>query len=331
MSKPNQKESRTPESRVRASCDYCGARSVTAVTGLLSDIESPEELPVAFQAEQFQIMRCTECGLHYLAERPTPNDLDLYYGDSYLCFESYDERGGIMKTLARVVAQGKLKQIRKLIPEHNRVLLDYGCGSGSWIDQIKKLDSTLTMIGMDVTAGPLEELKKRGIEAHCCDETNMFDFIAEESVGVIHLNHVIEHVPSPMRLLEALQRALVPGGVIIGQTPNVASWGCRFWGDYWTQWHAPRHLTLFSHLTLDRHATSAGLEVVSIKSSLSGATQWALSFLHWGASKSGKKFRSTHEPLYPPLILASLPIALLEQLFSYNCHMDFILRKPSIS
>ena len=82
------------------------------------------------------------------------------------------------------------------------------------------------------------------------------------------------------------------------------------------------------HQTLARHAEAAGFEVVRISSSLSGATQWALSGLAWWAAFQGRPFRSTHEPLYPPLILACLPIAALEALFSHTCHMDFVLRRP---
>jgi hypothetical protein len=185
------------------------------------------------------------------------------------------------------------------------------------------------MIGADITAGPLQELKRRGIEAYQCDEKTLNRYVQPGSVGAVHLFHDIEHVPNAGRVLEALREILAPGGVLLGQTPNVQSLGRRLWGDMWNQWHAPQHLVLFSHDTLQRHATRAGFEVVRISNSMSGATQWALSSLHLWAKLRGRPFRHIHEPLYPPLILAATPIAMFETVFSRTCHMDFVFRKPT--
>lgn len=84
---------------------------------------------------------------------------------------------------------------------------------------------------------------------------------------------------------------------------------------------------IFDQDTLRRHAEAAGFEVLWIRNSLSGATQWAQSALSWLASRRGRAFQGIDEPLYPPLILAFLPITLVEAVFSHTCHMDFAFRK----
>jgi 2-polyprenyl-3-methyl-5-hydroxy-6-metoxy-1,4-benzoquinol methylase len=317
---------RGPLPRETARCDHCGARESTPVTSRLPDAEA-SHLPEAFREERFQLVRCERCDLVYLRERPAARDLDVYYGDAYMCFESYEERGAIMRLLAARVARGKLKQIRQLMPPDADTLLDYGCGSGTWLAQIRDQGGSMRMIGVDITEGPLEQVRARGMEAHCCDENTLFEHVEPASVGVIHLFHVIEHLPSPSRVLARLHEALVPGGIILGQTPNVASLGRRFWGDLWNQWHVPRHFVLYSHETLHREAERAGFEVVSIRSSLSGATQWAHSALRWIALRRGREWRSIHEPLYAPAILAFLPLTVAECLLAHSCHMDFVLRR----
>jgi len=319
---------RQPEPRVVVACEHCGASEGKPVTGWLRDEESADDLPPAFRELTFRFIQCDSCGLVYMRERPSPRDLDVFYGDAYKCFESYEERGRIMMRLARLVARGKLRQIRRFMPPGHRRLLDYGCGSGTWLSLIQGLGCDYEMIGVDVTEGPLAELRQRGMRAYACDETTLFQHVEPGSVGVIHFFHVIEHLPNARRTLHALHEALAPGGVVIGQTPNVDSTGRRFWGDLWNQWHVPRHLVLFSEGTLRRHAEEAGLEAVEVKSSLSGATQWALSALHWWSRRRGRKFRNTHEPLYPLLILGFVPWTALECLTSRACHMDFVLRKP---
>jgi SAM-dependent methyltransferase len=309
-------------------CDYCGREAAHPVTAPLCDAEG-RHLPEAFREETYRLVRCDGCDLVYLPERPNPADLDVFYGDAYLCYESYERRGAIMQGLARAVARLKAREIRRLMPRDRAVLLDYGCGSGTWLAQIRDLAPEWRLLGTDVVDAPLETVRAAGIEAHCCDESSLLAHVERGSVGVVHLFHVIEHVPSPSRTLAALREVLAPGGAILGQTPNVGSTGNRFWGDLWNQWHVPRHFVLFDDRTLARHAEAAGLEVVAIKSSLSGATQWAHSILRWWAQRRGREWRSIREPLYPPLILACLPIAVLESLFARTCHMDFVLRRPA--
>ena len=187
------------------------------------DDEDVEAMPPAFRSLRFRMGRCADCGLVYLRERPDPRDLDVYYPDSYKCFQPYESRGAIMRTLARLVARSKRRHIERLMPPGTRTLLDYGCGSGTWLSELRKAGCTLDLAGTDIFEGPLASLREQGIRAFRCDEEDLFDHVAPASVGVVHLFHVIEHVPSPKRLLARLRDALVPGGVIIGQTPNVAS------------------------------------------------------------------------------------------------------------
>lgn len=322
-----QAPARVPHPLVVANCDYCGSARWEPIHGPMLDDEDIETLPLDFRAQRFRLGRCVDCGLVYLRERPDPRDLDVYYPSSYKCFQAYETRGLIMRTLARLVARSKRRQIERLIPAGTRTLLDYGCGSGTWLAELQQAGCPLDMIGTDIFDGPLASLRAQGIPAFRCTEADLFEHVAPASVGVVHLFHVIEHVPSPSHLLSRLREALAPGGVIVGQTPNVASYGCRFWGESWNQWHVPHHFVLFSHETLARHATAAGLEVVSVSSSLSGATQWAQSGLRAWAARRNRPFLGTAEPLYPLLILAAIPLAALEMAFGHTCHLDFVLRR----
>jgi 2-polyprenyl-3-methyl-5-hydroxy-6-metoxy-1,4-benzoquinol methylase len=318
---------REPRPRILSDCDFCGSARWEPILGPMLDDEDLEALPAAFRALRFRLGRCADCGLVYLRERPDPRDLDVYYPSDYKCFQAYERRGAVMKTLARLVARSKRRQIERLMPAGTRTLLDYGCGTGTWLSELRKAGCSLDMAGTDIFEAPLGSLRAQGIPAFRCDENDLFEHVAPGSVGVVHMFHVIEHVPSPKRVLSRLAEALVPGGVIIGQTPNCASFGCRFWGESWNQWHVPHHFVLFTHDTLARHAAAAGLDVVSIASSLSGATQWAQSGLRAWAARRGRPFQATAEPLYPPLILAALPLTLVEMAFGHTCHMDFVLRR----
>ncbi len=319
-----------PGMRAKTFCDWCQTSIATPVTGQLRDEESQQHLPEAFKKERFQFVRCDHCGLVRLADRPHKDDMPLYYSSEYCCFQDYEQRGRIMHLLAKWLSRRKIKQIQSLMPASSSILLDYGCGSGTWLRMINEQKPPWRLIGTDIAHEALTRLRQVAIEAYVCDESNVRHYISEKSVGVIHLFHVIEHVPSPIRLLEVLYTLLVPGGHIIGQTPNYAALEVTIFKDAWNQWHVPRHFTIFDKKKLRRHAEKIGFEVISIKDSLSAATQWSGSFTKWAAMQNNAPFRGTSEPLYPLLTLVAIPLTAIQIATGLETsHQDFIFRKPS--
>ena len=71
---------------------------------------------------------------------------------------------------------------------------------------------------------------------------------------MIYMHHVIEHVPNPLETFRTLKGLLAPGGLIFGQTPDLALLGAPDFGDDWAQWHQPHHLTFFDKQTMAAHA-----------------------------------------------------------------------------
>jgi 2-polyprenyl-3-methyl-5-hydroxy-6-metoxy-1,4-benzoquinol methylase len=311
-------------------CPFCDSADFHPVTGHLLDSDSHYETGDALAGKTYQMVQCEECSTVYLRERPVKEELWRFYSDRYHCFEDFEKRGPIMSFLAQLVLKLKIRQIDRYFPSGNNRLLDYGCGSGTWLQMLKNSGCSWSLVGSDIVPKQIASLREKNIEAYVADETQILEHVAPNSVGVIHLFHVIEHVPSPLKLLETLRQLLVPGGVIVGQTPNHQCLEQRIFGDYWWQWHVPRHTVIFSPETMRAHAQKAGLEVVELKSSPSGATQWAASWLKKGALQKGRDFRGTREPLYPPLVLLAAPFSTLQVLTGGNTsHMDFVLRKES--
>jgi hypothetical protein len=144
------------------------------------------------------------------------------------------------------------------------------------------------------------------------------------------MHHVIEHLPDPCTALTRFRDVLVPGGLIVGQTPDVDALERRVFGDHWGQWHLPHHLVLFNRATLRTQAERAGLEIVALKSSASGATQWGGSLLKWWATRQGRVFRWCNEPLHPILTLAFAPLAVVQAALGNSSHLDFVLRRPHV-
>lgn len=82
----------------------------------------------------------------------------------------------------------------------------------------KIVKSAARTVGVDILEHEVRELVRRGYDVRCVDATSDGD------LGVrfdrVVLGDVIEHVDSPVALLRFARRHLVPGGLILCNTPN---------------------------------------------------------------------------------------------------------------
>jgi 2-polyprenyl-3-methyl-5-hydroxy-6-metoxy-1,4-benzoquinol methylase len=85
------------------------------------------------------------------------------------------------------------------------------------------------------------------------------------------MNHVVEHVHDPVRLLKECNRLLRPGGTFVAVTPNAESYGHKAFGSEWRGLEPPRHLFLFSRRTLREVANRAGFKWVDTRTTAAHA------------------------------------------------------------
>lgn len=310
-------------------CPVCGAAETARCAPPEHDTDDyGGHLSPAHTQAAFVLAKCAACGTTYLRQRPRMDEIKHYYAGEYHCFTSFKERGAIFRVLSKLLARSKIKAFEKHFPSQSRTVLDYGCGSGTWIELMIDASVDWTMIGTDLIEEQIERVRDLGVVAYAATDRELLDVVEPGSVSAIHLFHVIEHVPDPVLTLSVLHDVLEPGGVILGQTPNFASWDQSIFGRFWSQRHLPRHLVLFTPDTLSRAARAAGLEVVSVSSAFSTATNWAGSLLKYLSLSRQKKYEPVRSPLYPLLIIGFIPLVVVQSLFSTTGNMDFVLRRP---
>jgi len=308
-------------------CPLCGSVRYQPATPPIPDGEC-HTLPEPWKSMRFQVVCCEACGVHYQRVRPRREDVGIFYSSEYDCYESLVERGPIVRALARITARGLVKKVEALRPPESDVFLDFGCGSGTWMELLASVDAPWRMVGTEIAQELIDQVRAMGFEGHVCDDSDIEKAVEPGSAGVIHMNHVIEHVQNPLELFGKLREILVPGGIIVGQTPDHDCLEARLFKEHWVQWHLPRHMVIFDKATLRKHAEAAGLEVVSLESSPSGAVMWGASTLKWWAHRRGRPYRVTREPLHPYLMLLFAPLAFVQSKFANTSHMDFVLRRP---
>lgn len=234
--------------------------------------------------------QCASCRSAYLDPRPTPETIHLAYANYYTHQEGrgkddYATLSPLRKLRRRLVngytnwrygthaapssALGvlfafALPTLKKVVdhefrhlperPNKSGVVLDVGCGDGSFLRRARscgwnvvglepdsKAVANATALGLPVYRGGIE---------YFSGETELFD--------VITLNHVIEHVHDPVKVLETCHSLLKPGGQLWVETPNIDSLGHARFQNNWRGLETPRHLTIFNQRSLIQAFKSAG-------------------------------------------------------------------------
>jgi SAM-dependent methyltransferase len=208
---------------------------------------------------QFHMVRCSQCGLHYLNPQPTMEELVPYYSEDYDPFQiaSPDELPFLQR---HSLTYGLNKRCRLVNRQKTGGrLLEIGCATGLFLDAMRRTGNWQVQ-GVDVSEKAVE----------CARETFGLDVfhgsVAEAHLGddvfdVVVMWDVLEHVHSPRETLLEIRRILKPDGVLVFRVPLLDAWDRRLFGRYWAGWDAPRHLTLFSKETLGLMLARTGFRV----------------------------------------------------------------------
>lgn len=215
-----------------------------------------------FRAKGYDLVRCTGCGLAYIANPPTMDELKLLYsaGASYhaaLC----DPSSTTFKTQDRIAARHLVETVRGV---KSGRLLDVGCSIGQFAARARDAGFAATGLEMNGASAAIAR-SYYGLEVA---EGTIHDAPQEPgSLDVLTMFDVIEHVPDPLGDLRKAHDLLAPGGRIVLSTPNIdglfpkASLPLAKKLDYWPHPEPPYHLYQFSAKTLGAMLEKAGFAV----------------------------------------------------------------------
>jgi len=220
------------------------------------------------------VVRCTECGLVYLCERPTEKALTKLYNRAYYedgdvgykgylrTYEKYNDT--FMKIFSR--------RHRDLLHHaRGRRLLEIGCAYGFLLDYLARRGWDVQ--GIEIS--PLSSAYARdelGLHVHT-GSLESAD-LEEHSFDVILLLDVLEHLHRPFDTLRHISRLLSPGGILVVQCP----WELYHWEEISEALFkgmkpgtiepdsVPAHLYFFQPGTLDALLMKAGFKISSRQS-----------------------------------------------------------------
>ena len=223
-------------------------------TGLKPFKEIPEIKDHFLTKETFQIMECKKCEL---LKTVTPEHIDLgkYYNSN-----DYISHGGkslnpihLVYKMARIFTlKNKTELLNSFRTE--KTVLDFGCGTGDFLAQMKSSGWKISGVEPSTKAG-LSATSKLGIEI-IPDITGL-----TQKYSVITAWHVLEHTTQPVETVQKLTERLSQEGKLVIAVPNYKSYDSNKYKEYWAGYDVPRHLWHFSPKTIKQLASKLGLTV----------------------------------------------------------------------
>lgn len=208
----------------------------------------------------FTLQQCVGCGLVVTNPRPQKSELGKYYeSEAYISHKN--KAKGAINQVYRFARTFTLRWKCDLIVEHSinkpTSLLDYGCGTGSFLKECQS---------KGIAIGGVEPSDIARAEAISLTETQISPDLTGISgkYDVITLWHVLEHVHELNETLESLTSRLNKDGTIFIAVPNLESADARKYREYWAAYDVPRHLWHFSKSSMTKLLDLHKLRVADI-------------------------------------------------------------------
>ncbi len=210
--------------------------------------------------EWFTIVCCDSCGFKFTNPVPAPEVIGKYYKSEEYISHS-DTKKGLISRLYHLVRNFTLKSKLQLIGGRSEGmrLLDYGCGTGSFLEVCKNAGWLVT--GME----PDEDAAKLASRSGAIYPDLQTLKLRDQKYDVITLWHVLEHVSDLAETLSFFTEVLLPGGRLIIAVPNYRSYDAVSYGAHWAAYDVPRHLYHFDQTTLGTLLKSYGFVLDKVR------------------------------------------------------------------
>jgi 2-polyprenyl-3-methyl-5-hydroxy-6-metoxy-1,4-benzoquinol methylase len=115
-------------------------------------------------------------------------------------------------------------EMRRLIPQSAKSLLDIGCGAGSFGEAIRAERSELSLFGIELFEDEAARARKHYEEVWSGDVHDVLQKIDSRSFDLIVFNDLLEHLIDPQKALRQSRELLSSEGKVLASIPNMRFW-----------------------------------------------------------------------------------------------------------
>jgi 2-polyprenyl-3-methyl-5-hydroxy-6-metoxy-1,4-benzoquinol methylase len=215
-------------------------------------------------SERFFISLCANCTAMFTQDIPSQERIGAYYASDNYVSHSNTQKGLVNRLyhrIRRITLASKRKLVQSQTKRATGEILDVGCGTGAFLNEMRASGWNITGLEPDATA----RKNAKGlfnIEPQLPDD--LFT-LPEKKYDAITLWHVLEHVHQLQEYVVRFKELLSPEGVLVIAVPNYTSYDAEVYKEFWAAYDVPRHLYHFSPKSMQVLMDHNGLEVKKMK------------------------------------------------------------------
>ncbi|WP_254153080.1 class I SAM-dependent methyltransferase [Chryseosolibacter indicus] len=178
----------------------------------------------------------------FTSPRPENDLLGKYYESKDYTSHTIKNQGlvdMVYRTARTFTLQWKYRLVTKETTKQWLSIMDYGCGTGEFLNYCQEKGHHVQGIEPNHQAGEIARAKGLNVESKISNNNN-------PAFDTITLWHVLEHIPDLNEVLTQLHQMLDSKGKVFIAVPNRESADAKHYQDNWAAYDVPRHLWHFS-------------------------------------------------------------------------------------
>jgi len=225
-------------------CGLCGSTRARELYTAEDRLRNSEQI--------FHIAECLGCGVLRTLPEMTERELALFYPRDYW--------GGDEPALDWIRSSQKEKtDFISACELRGGTVLDVGCGSGFFLRALDQ--SKWDCFGVETGEAAASAANRALGQGRVFTGTLIESACAGALFDVVTFWSALEHTNEPRANLIEARRIIKPGGSLVVQVPNAASYQARMFDGDWFALDAPRHRYHFTRRTLDALLSETGFKI----------------------------------------------------------------------
>ncbi len=219
----------------------------------------------SFEKYGFEHKTCKNCKTLFVSPRPTDEILSIYYNE-YSAPKMWTEL--LLKTDVQRKAMQYLPRVEMII---NRIrnlginkmerVVDLGAGSGAFSICLQKSGFFDEVIAIDLSEECVKACQSQGLKTILGSVEN----IEDESIDLICMNDLFEHLFDCSKMLSGCFRALKKNGFISIATPNGEGFDFKIMKKNTVNITPPEHLNYFNPISMEISLSKAGFMPILVE------------------------------------------------------------------